>query len=476
MKFIYFQTNDITKELNNLKNTIISVNSYLENSLSKDTNSKIDFVIYGGNFYNESELTLSNPNEKQCILIETLKQIKKLNKDIPKIIMFGNFDLNINVDLEPEKINAECNNFKKILKFYKENENNNFYVFNSISFSHKKLDSSLLIFFDSLIFNIKNQKQVLVSDTCYANLFDNFSQQLNINKDKTIKDLIDFQFREISEVTQQNDNLNKRNIIFLTQFPIIIHKNNTISILNKQFLDWIILNNKYFRNKNIIFITNNYQSDTNNLNQHIFIQIKEKIDDTYNTTLNFSQYLFSNKNVDIPKTYNQPELNNYIYVLEYKLTSPFTQEKTNYFIKYEIDTNINKSGFLISDIDQQINFKIITDKTKQQNKQVDNIEVEENKKVDNIEVEENKKVENKEVEENKQVEENNEVVEFEGKVINSKNSKYIKKKIHPKHLNNIEISENSYLDVSETDIDLNDPYLKKYLKYKAKLYKLRNNK
>ena len=74
---------------------------------------------------------------------------------------------------------------------------------------------TLLIFFDSNLFDIENPSEILVSNTCYKYFYDNFNNNENINKNKTILDLINYQFDFIVKIIKKSVNI--RNIIFIIE-------------------------------------------------------------------------------------------------------------------------------------------------------------------------------------------------------------------------------------------------------------------
>jgi hypothetical protein len=172
----------------------------------------------------------------------------------------------------------------------------------------------LLIFFDSNIFNIEKPSEILVIDTKYKNFYKKFSDNENIKKDKTISDLINYQFDSIINIIQKNIKI--KNIIFITYESIcsisynenkpvinsedIIYDQNitnkSIEIdgvtkyldikINKQFINWLIDYSQIISNYNLYWLSTDL-----NLYQNSEIKINIVKNNNESNILKINQYI-----------------------------------------------------------------------------------------------------------------------------------------------------------------------------------------
>ena len=407
MNFIYFGNGDYQNN-----NSIDSDNfNKIITNINKNHNNN-ELVIYGGNYENDN--IESSPD-----INIFLNKIKLFFFNLNKIIMFGNIDLNNDTNLSNE------------LDFYKKS-NNNFKIFNDVS--NILLNNTLLIMFDSNIFNIQNPSQILVINTCYRNFFSKFSQEENSTKNKTIKDLIDYQFKSILNIIKKNNNV--KHIVFITQFPLFSvsnSENNENIQLSLNFYEWI---NDFYT------IINNYKlywlcSGINKYEEGKII-INKNINDNNVKLLEIKQYIVGTGGIvqqdNITSSKN--------YVKNISIRSEYTNLINELKLTYEKYIQLNSFGYLLCNNDSNKFYFDFVDVNK---------------------ITDDKITDDK---------------------INFK-SKYKKQqKTNWKILNNIEVIEtnlnsNSNSNSEESDSsksDLDDPYRLRYLKYKSKLFKIRNEK
>ena len=429
MKFIYFGNGQYKSDSNNLGEIIQHINA----------NNDYDIVIYGGNYKN---IQLNNKENNINMFLDT---INTLNDKKTNLIMFGDYDLSDKIIFGTE------------IDFYKNTKK--FQIFNDlISGDEKKnnfvIDNTLIIMFDSNLLLISNPNEILVTGTIYENLFDNFSKNINKEKNKKIKDLINYQFDCILSII--NNNPNVKNIIFITQNPLFI-ANSKYNLI--QFFEWISDINSKLKYFNLYWLCSN----SSNFESGII-----NISNNESQLLTISQYIVGiSGNISTSSTDNDNENENNINKNNEKnitLTSKLTNKTQELKISYIINKISKNFGYLTLQKNIfGINFDFI-----EINNQNDNISDTENDF--NIDFNIDLIVEKKD-------ESNNNSTSTKSK---SKNSKYLKQ--YENIISNIELSEISSTNEIISDninselTDTNDPYKARYLKYKAKLFEFRKNK
>jgi len=305
MKFIYFGNVEYSNK-DNLKKIIININNNYKNKI----------VIYGGNYYSINN-EKNEKNEEPKFLSNNLDIIKLFDENLKKKIIFGNYDLLNNIN-STKSLTEQINFYKKT--------NHNFDIINDVKYI--KINKTLIIMFDSNMFNINNPSQVFISDTSYKLLFDNYLKE---NKNKTIKDLIDYQFNSILNIIKKNNNIN--NIIFITHLPLF----KTNSKIELNFYEWI---NDFY-----IYI-NRYKlywlcSDSNQYEKGLIIIKKNNIE-----LLKITQYIVPNIFAKEKKDINQQ----YSYLTNITVKSEYTDITNELSIYYNIkDIKLNGIGYLLYD-------------------------------------------------------------------------------------------------------------------------------
>lgn len=405
MNFIFFGNGEYMSKSNNLDKIIENINGKDEYSM----------VIYGGNYLSKSDEDITHKNDintSKNNISKFLESINKLSSKKNNLILFGDYDLSNTIIFQTE------------IDFYKKS-NDKFKIFNNVT-KDFVIDDSIIIIFDSNILLYQNINE-LVANTIYQNLFDDFAQNVNSNKDKTIKDLIDYQFESILKVIKKNSG--KKNIFFITQ-NALVDGNQDLTLFFKWISDFYLFMNNF----NIFWLCSNpsvYESGTINVNND-----SGKI-------LNLTQYIVGIKENDKINSNNT----NQTYSKKLSIESEYTNLTEQLTISYTILKTTNKCGYLV--------FK------------------EDSKKFDFINIDDQEdNLSDTEINFNFDEKKDNKI-----KML-SKNSKYSKE--YKKIFKNIEITEisngsiNSSMKTEETEQD--DPYKFRYLKYKAKLFELRNNK
>lgn len=406
MNIIFFGNSDYVTDSNNLNRIIENIN------LKDDYN----VVIYGGNYFFKS--IENNLKKKENNISTFLQTINKLSSDKNNLLLFGNYDL------------SNTTIFQTEIDFYKKS-NNKFKIFNNVT-KDFIIGNSIIIIFDSNLLLFSNLNE-LVANTIYQNLFDEFSKNENINKDKTIKDLIDYQFESILNVIKKNSN--KKNIIFITQNALTVGNQNTnesneLTLFFKWVSDFYLFINSY----NISWLCSN---------PCIFESGIIDINNDSGSILKINQYIIGtggNEQINSNNT-------NKNYLKSLSVESEYTNLTEKLNISYNVIKSINAFGYLTFQEDLlKFNFVNINE----QDENLSDTEI-------NFNFDEKK--------------DNNKINKL------SKNSKYTKE--YKKIFKNIEITEisddlNNSIRTEETEA--NDPYKFRYLKYKAKLFELRKNK
>ena len=417
MKFIYL-TNGIYDQ-NTLINNVTTINDQ-----NKKEKISMTEIIYGGN----QKCLDANVSEEN--FNDFLENMRLLNQDLKKYIMYGGFDFNSN------KLNDElynCNYLTKSIDFYG-NLNNFKNIFN---LDYKLVDNTLLLFINNQI-NYITPVSTPIVNTCLKFLF-----SINSSKyrdDMSIDDLVKLQIDELSSILKNNINI--KSIIFISQTPLFIldYQTNKMQI-NKslKFLEWI--NRYFYLLKDIKLYT--ISGDLNNRNESSTITVQKK--DNLNNKigeLTINQYIIgTNLNLskeepkqNLQKNSNETEFTDQIEIGVYNIDDT----KSTFIILYKI-TNTNQNyGFIEFEINNNINsipvFHFVDSKKKI---------IEKNSKVEGFK-----------------------------KVLKEKN-------IFVQNIfDNVDISiSDSYdLDNNIQMTEEGDIYKEKYLKYKKKLHKLRNNK
>jgi hypothetical protein len=435
MKLIYFGNGEYNSDSNNIIEIIQHINE----------NNDHDIVIYGGNYKNDQS------NNKENNIGIFLNSINTLLNNKTNLIMFGDYDLSDKSILDTE------------INFYK--KTNKFQIFNDlVSMGNNKnnfvIENTLGIMFDSNLLLVPNPNDILVTDTIYENLFDNFSKNINKEKNKKIKDLIDYQFDSILNVI--NNNPNVKNIIFITQNPLVSSNSNYNLIqfyewisdvyfkLNYFNLYWLCSNSPNFESK----IVNISIGDMNILNVSEYnVGVRRNIS-THNNVYD----------VSVPST-NQTYTNNIA------ITSKLTNKTQELILSYQINKTSNNLGYLVMQKNMsEIDFVEINNQSNELTKSTKSTESTDSEFDFNFNIDL--------IVEKKDTMSKSKSKSMSKSKSKSKSSKYLKQ--YENIIKNVELSEISNVNTSE-DInselsDPDDPYKARYIKYKIKLFELRKNK
>ena len=147
MKFIFFgnenynhtETDHIDKFTQLTKSIDCGKNITRQN---QNSNSNIlpDLIIYGGNF--------TNPNygNKSDNIGTFIEKIKLLPRDIKKLILFGNYDMQINNN-NKDNPDTTCQILSTQLEFYKANPY--YEIFNNLTWNHIPKSKTIIIMFEN---------------------------------------------------------------------------------------------------------------------------------------------------------------------------------------------------------------------------------------------------------------------------------------------------------------------------------------
>lgn len=384
--------------------------------------------IYMANYVYEPN-TLSNN-------IKVINQEQNKNQDEGFIICGGN-QINSNIVITPNEYNAMIKNieqmnksiykfimygsldfekeeyFKKMLNYSKQSDKNE----NIFLINHKLINpNTVVIFFNS----------VLNFGETYINKYLIDSKILNV---MSINNLMDYQIKELEKIIKSN--INARTLIFIFSTPMIKLNNLTKELEISQNTKFFQFINKYFYLLNglkLIFVSSHIEK----YNEQSTITINKD-----SSKIIISQYIVGTNN----ENYSNNENNeNGVYKKNIEMNILGLDDKFNFEIYYQIDNISSVEGYLEFDFNEkkfdQININFINS-----NKIAD----EKNKKIEIV-----------------------------------KNSIIKNNILEPKILENVDLlisSDQNNLSNYGINDDLTeegDPYKQKYIKYKKKLYKLRN--
>lgn len=417
MKIIYL-TNGIYEQ-NILENNIQIINKKEKNNneLYNQLDQEQKIIVYGGNQFSSDIKIKDDLNTNYT---SQINKINKINDKFTKYILYGSLDMDINTN---------CIGLTKSIEVYKKDR----HFFNIFGIDYKLINSNTIVIFINNFFNITDNLDTNITSTCFKHLIS--LEPTKYNENMKIRDLIELEMNELSSVIKKN--INVKTIIFFTQSPLVVpdYIHNT--------LRYIELFNKYsylLNDLNLFWIC----GDLIPRNEYSTIRIVKK-DNTGNkiSELIVKQYIIGLNLNNISSNESDSQVDMGI----------------DMGIEIGIDMSIDMSRVNLDETNPQfeINYKI-----NEVNKNNGYLEL--------------------------GVEGNNIKIKFidTNKIVDNKKSKLedLKKKIISKNilgenvLNNIElsISDSSNEDIYNQLTEEGDPYKSKYLKYKKKLYKLRNNK
>lgn len=380
-----------------------------------DNNIDKNIIIYGGN-----QINVDNENEKveENSYMDFVAQINKINTEFIKYILHGGLDLNTN-----------CDDLMKLVNNYKKDKN----FINIFNVDYKLINSDTIIIFLNDFFNITDNMDSNITSTYLKYLIT--LDPIKYKDCIKISDLVELEMDDLSKIIKKN--LNVKTIIFATQTPLVvsdyINKKNNIT----NTIEIIKLFNRYsylLNNLNLYWIC----GDLKSRNEQSTIKIDKK-DNNGNKLyqLIIKQYIVGTK-FDKMTNDNYGNIGDELYS-QFEINMEFTNIKLQLDISYMID-DINKNfGYLELDInDDKTNFKI-------------NLEF-----IDTNRIMDEKK---------------SQLEKFKKKIL-SQNV------FESNIIDNVElsISDSNNEDINNQFTEEGDPYKSKYLKYKKKLFKLRNNK
>lgn len=417
MKIIYL-TNSIYEQ-NILENNIKIINNMEKNNGSTNDN----IIVYGGNQFDSNKKIEDNDVYMNFIL-----QINKINTKYIKYILYGSLDFNLETN---------CDGLSKFIDNYKKEKN----FINVFGVDYKLIGSNTIIIFLNNFFNITDNTNTNITSTCLKDLITIESHKYK--DDMKVDDLVELQIKELLSIIKKNIYI--KTIIFVTQTPLVvpdyINKKNNINKTQK-FIEFF---NRYYyllSNLNLYWIC----GDLEPRNENSIIKIVKK--DNYGNKISeifVEQYIIGTNSdkINLDKINEKYEIVGEEYNLEHEIEDSILGTKFKIDINYEINITNNNIGYFEIDINDNFNGEDIYLRPKLEYIDVNKIEEKKKSKLEELK-----------------------------KNLKSKNT------LEPKILDNVELSiGDSSIDELDNQItEEGDPYKSKYLKYKKKLYKLRNNK
>lgn len=399
-------------EQNILENNIKIINNLEKNNVSTN----INIIVYGGNQLD------SNKKIEDDEYINFISQINKINNKYIKYILYGSLDF----DLE-----TNCTCLTKSINSYKKEKN----FINVFGVDYKLIGSNTIIIFFNNFFNLTDKIDTNFTSSCLRYLVT--LEPTKYKDDMKVSDLVELQINKLISIIKKNINI--KTIIFTTQTPLVvpdyINKKNITK--TQKYIDFF--NRYYFllSDLNLYWIC----GDLEPRNENSIIKIVKK--DNYGNKISeivIKQYIIG---TNLDKTNKEYGIVGEEYNSQYEIDDGIIDAKCvvdiNYIIN-DINTNI---GYFEVDLNDNLNDNSIYLRP--------NLEY-----IDINKIDEKKKSKLEELK----------------KDLKSKN--IFKENI----LDNLELSigDSSDGEIGNQITEEGDPYKSKYLKYKKKLYKLRNNK
>jgi len=327
MKFIFFGNSDYTTEKFDNTDNFVKLIEKINDNIDQLADS--DFIIYGGNFYPNNTDTNEENKNKSCVDIFT-KKIRTFKKDLDKKIMFGSWDLFDSLNQNPN-LELSKSNIPKLLNFY--NSNPDFEVINGIYWKIIPKNQTILIMFDSNLFQYPNPKDILVSTTPFKYIFKEFMEKNDSENNKTIFDLIEYQFKEIYKLLNKQKN-SIQNIIFISQYPIAYQNTSNLSLIsNKHFVNWLCENSLELIKYKIYYLSRGIEGFSSS---NIYLS-KQSGSEKINL-LNLTQYIVGTGENNLAystESENLTESKNYTSVDEnIEINSKFTGEPYQINLKF----------------------------------------------------------------------------------------------------------------------------------------------
>lgn len=196
----------------------------LEGIANHVKSNQIDFIsIAGDNYYPHRKK--EDPNTKVLDVGELMSGFDNLPQDIPKYVLFGNHDIEDNIEMtqvvEGSKYSSLQTTSKgmcKVLNLQQHigsDSDSNYKIFNNPF--HIVESQTIIIMIDTFVYEAKNYD-------CYKHIFDKFE-----HKDQNIKKLREFQTNYVLDLLEKNKCLN---VIIIGHHPICWTKSKSQNRLN----------------------------------------------------------------------------------------------------------------------------------------------------------------------------------------------------------------------------------------------------
>ena len=236
MKFIHFGCwnkgfCNIDNPTNGLSATMKKLNNYVATN-------KIDFIsVAGDNYYPDKKKKTEDIKEKIFNLENIMSGLNCLPKGIKKYVTLGNHEINDIVKLSIESEELRCKSLM-VQQDYARNPTNNFILFDTVNGFTVDNDSTLIIMFDTTLYELINYKNFNIDETCYRYLFKDVSAT-------NILQLIEYQEKKILELVNRYNLV--KNLILIAHHPCASSSNKKGKDLYKyleRLINFIIKNIK----------------------------------------------------------------------------------------------------------------------------------------------------------------------------------------------------------------------------------------
>jgi hypothetical protein len=417
MKIIYL-TNSIYEQ-NILENNIKIINNLEKNN--NNTNKNI--IVYGGN-----QLDSNKKIEDNDVYINFISKINKINTDYVKYILYGSLDF----DLE-----TNCCGLTEYIDSYKIKKN----FIDVFNVDYKLISSDTIIIFLNNFFNITDNMDTNITSTCLKNLIS--IEPSKYKDDMKVGDLVELQINKLLSIIKKN--INAKTIIFASQTPLVvpdyINKKNNINKTQK-FIEFF--NRCYY----LLSYLNLYWvcGDLKPRNENCTIKIVKK-DNSGNKIFEIivEQFIIGTNldKIDLEKINEEYGIVGEEYNSQHEIYDGILDTKCKIDVIYEINGINNNVGYFEIDLNNNLDDNSIYLRP--------NLEY-----IDINKIKDKKK----------------------SKLEELKNDIKSKNIFGLNILDNVELSidDSSNEEIDNQLTEEGDPYKSKYLKYKKKLYKLRNDK
>ena len=214
MKFIHFGCwNKGFCNMDNPKNGLSATMKKLNNYIATN---KIDFIsVAGDNYYPDKKKITEEKKEKIFNLENLMSGLNCLPKGIKKYVTLGNHEIDDIVKLSIDTEELRCKSLM-VQQEYATNPANNFMLFDTVNGFTVDNNSTLIIMFDTTLYELFSDKNFNIDETCYRYLFKDV-------RAKTILNLIEYQEKKILDLVHKYNLV--KNLILIAHHPLVYSSN-----------------------------------------------------------------------------------------------------------------------------------------------------------------------------------------------------------------------------------------------------------